>query len=550
MRALVPLTAGSFGTAIIGWRVLLLREAQHQAVQLLGRQLVGLLEDSLWEPLITVKFWFYLASVFLAWELRVELLVLSRLLLQAFTTLVVGLAWLFGWFLVIVNGWWQSSRHRAAVELGCHVGEERGEDLTSMAVVAAAAAADPVPFPRGTFLLVSRPPSWDEVWIAGYVNGATDILARTTLPDGSDWCWVVVRLVGMAVKPPVIRVDGSRGPPAGVAAQSINWIYTPPDCNQIWEADAVEVVSLSQEANLILNQLGNSLDGVTVNTAGAGGDLVPLVLMGAQGMMGPGGHAQNAGGNPGGAGLGLRNKDGMPSSAELSALEKAVQQLQALALSGSSKDKKAKKQEKKKKKKKSRRSSKKSRKKKRKSSSSSSSSGTSRSRSRSSSRSSSTSDSKKPLVWSDKAKDKRVDYQQLTHVDQLKFKKKGDLVAFAAKHPGALTAHFLASVYNRLSKGTISRSSQLRDPSVAAWAQIHSGLTEPRDLKEVQTLGEVLDHVNRREIARAMDVLCQRIIAIQAARGKGGSWEKAEALELVNTQKALASSSMLALTYG
>lgn len=31
-------------------------------------------------------------------------------------------------------------------------------------------------------------------------------------------------------------------------------------------------------------------------------------------------------------------------------------------------------------------------------------------------------------------------------------------------------------------------------------------------------------------------------------KGKGGSWEKAEALELVNTQKTLASSSMLALT--
>ena len=84
-------------------------------------------------------------------------------------------------------------------------------------------------------------------------------------------------------------------------------------------------------------------------------------------------------------------------------------------------------------------------------------------------------------------------------------------MAFAAKHPGALTAHFLASVFNRLSKGTVSRSSQLRDPSVSAWAQIHSGLTEPRDLKEVLTLGEVLDHVNRREIARAMDTLCKRI---------------------------------------
>ena len=62
------------------------------------------------------------------------------------------------------------------------------------------------------------------------------------------------------------------------------------------------------------------------------------------------------------------------------------------------------------------------------------------------------------------------------------------------------------------------------------------------------TLSEVLDAVNRREIAQAMDIVCQRILAIQAAKTKGGSWEKAEAIELVNNSKSLASTSMLALT--
>ena len=110
-----------------------------------------------------------------------------------------------------------------------------------MAVVAAAAAADPVPFPRCTFVLIPRPPCWDEVWIAGYVNGASDCQHSR--------CW------------------------------------------------------------------GRS------RSFGAGG------------------------GNQGAAGLGLRNGDGMQSSAELSGLEKAVQQLQALALSDSPKDKKSKKRE-------------------------------------------------------------------------------------------------------------------------------------------------------------------------------------------------------------
>ena len=243
--------------------------------------------------------------------------------------------------------------------------------------------------------------------------------------------------------------------------------------------------------------------------------------------MGPGGSGAAPGG--GGAGLGLQSGGAAPTSEELKALEKAVQQLQAMAISSEEERKKSKRKKEKKSKKSDKKDKKKRKKKKRSDSTSSSSSG-SRSRSRSSS--SSASSSRKPLVWKEKGKDKKVSYEDLTHVDQLRLKKKGDLLNFAAKNPGALTAHFLAGVYARLSKGTIHRSSQLREASVSAWAHQHSGLTEPRDLKEVLTLAEVLDHVNRREIARQ----------------KGGTWEKAENLELINSQRTLASSSMLALT--
>ena len=259
--------------------------------------------------------------------------------------------------------------------------------------------------------------------------------------------------------------------------------------------------------------------------------------------MGPGGSGAAPGG--GGAGLGLQSGGAAPTSEELKALEKAVQQLQAMAISSEEERKKSKRKKEKKSKKSDKKDKKKRKKKKRSDSTSSSSSG-SRSRSRSSS--SSASSSRKPLVWKEKGKDKKVSYEDLTHVDQLRLKKKGDLLNFAAKNPGALTAHFLAGVYARLSKGTIHRSSQLREASVSAWAHQHSGLTEPRDLKEVLTLAEVLDHVNRREIARALDIIVQRIVAIQSARQKGGTWEKAENLELINSQRTLASSSMLALT--
>ena len=190
---------------------------------------------------------------------------------------------------------------------------------------------------------------------------------------------------------------------------------------------------------------------------------------------------------------------------------------------------------------------KKDKKKRKKSASTTSSSSSSRSRSRSS-QSSSSGKSRRPLRWKDDGKDKKVSFAHLSHVDGLKLKKKGDLVVFAAKNPGALTAHFLAGVYARLSKGTITRTSQLRDVSVAQWAHQYAGLTEVRDIKEVLTLAEVLDAVNRKEVATALDVLCQRILAIQAAKQKGGSWEKAEQIELVDSRKTLASSSMLALT--
>eukprot|EP00435_Cladocopium_sp_Y103_P014335 s49_g3.t1 len=369
-----------------------------------------------------------------------------------------------------------------------------------MAVVAApgAAGGPPIaPFPVGSYVLISRPPSWDEIWIAGSLANNTDVLGRTTVSDGSDWTWVVVRLVALSVKSPLESPDGSRRAPAGVPPAAVNWIYTPPNCDALWVPDPVE--------------------GKWVQAAGGGG-----------------------------AGLGLQNVGSSPTSEELKALEKAVQQLQAMAISSEEERKKSKKKQKSRKSKKSDKKDKKKKKKKKRSRSSSSSSSTSRSRSRSSSNS--TSSSRKPLAWKEKGRDRKVSYEDLTHVDQLRLKKKGDLLNFAAKNPGALTAHFLAGVYARLSKGTVHRTSQLREASVSAWAHQHSGLTEPRDLKEVLTLAEVLDHVNRRETARALDIIVQRIVAIQAARQKGGSWEKAENLELVSNQRSLASTSMLALT--
>ena len=108
-------------------------------------------------------------------------------------------------------------------------------------------------------------------------------------------------------------------------------------------------------------------------------------------------------------------------------------------------------------------------------------------------------------------------------------------MAFAERHPGALAAHFLNGVGLRLGMGPAMREKDLHKPSVTAWAQQFSGVSEVRDQREILTIARTLDYVNRQEIGQALDVLVQRIVSIQSAKMKGGSWEKSEQLELIPT---------------
>lgn len=152
-----------------------------------------------------------------------------------------------------------------------------------------------------------------------------------------------------------------------------------------------------------------------------------------------------------------------------------------------------------------------------------------RSRSRSSSRSSTES----YLRWRPRARNRLVGPTAERRLEGEKFKARGDLLSFAARRPGALSAFFLAMVHRKLCQGRITQSKPLRRMSVTTWAQQHSGLTEQRDLKEVLTLATVVDLMNSDDLSAAMDVMTQRIAAIQRAKSKSCSWEKAENLELV-----------------
>ncbi|CAK9030997.1 unnamed protein product [Durusdinium trenchii] len=373
------------------------------------------------------------------------------------------------------------------------------------------------------FFLSERSGEWDEIWVAGLVPDSGELIARSTNEDGSDWIWSLIRCEAGSLRPPV-GAGAQRAAPPGIAPATVNWICSPEHVDQRWAPTVAEAAALKQEAAVLglhVKRIGVQDGQVTI--PGRGMSLIPFTaapIAGGASAAAPRGAVGALGPVP------APEADG--GAFNLQSLSDVIQELKDMA-----RKKEGQSKEKSKKKKRSRKKSKdKKKKKKRKDSSSGSS--TSRSRSSASSRSSSQSSSG-PLLWKPKGKDREVSYKKVHAVDSEKFKRKGELLAYASRHPGALSGHFLASIYARLSKGKVERSSQLREASVVSWAAQHSGLTEVRDVREVLTLAEAMDAVNRKEIARAMDILAQRILAIQQAKRKGGSWEKARGHTWVNS---------------
>ena len=122
-------------------------------------------------------------------------------------------------------------------------------------------------------------------------------------------------------------------------------------------------------------------------------------------------------------------------------------------------------------------------------------------------------------------------------IDATKFKDRATLMTFCQRHPGALTAHFLGQVRQKVkgASGVLTQSKHLRDVDMVSWLQAGgSGVTEKRDLREVLTLATVVDLVNKDNVAQALDVIVMRVQAIQKAKSKGGDWEKASKLELIS----------------
>jgi len=137
------------------------------------------------------------------------------------------------------------------------------------------------------------------------------------------------------------------------------------------------------------------------------------------------------------------------------------------------------------------------------------------------------------VIWKAHGKNKKVKGSQVRKLETEKFKAHGDVLGFASKHPGAFSGFFLAMIHQKVSQGQLSQTKQLARVPLTQWAAASTGLTELRDQREVQTLALAMELISRRELASVMDVLAMRIQAIQSAKAKNGSWEKASKAELI-----------------
>ena len=121
-------------------------------------------------------------------------------------------------------------------------------------------------------------------------------------------------------------------------------------------------------------------------------------------------------------------------------------------------------------------------------------------------------------------------------MDYEKYKTAAMLRSFHVRYPGALTAHFLHQVRQRMrgASGVATNAKELKDVCLAEFVSGgYTGLTEVRDVREAATIAQVVDLLNKKLPERAVDVLVMRLQAVMKAKIKGGNWENAMKMELI-----------------
>lgn len=132
---------------------------------------------------------------------------------------------------------------------------------------------------------------------------------------------------------------------------------------------------------------------------------------------------------------------------------------------------------------------------------------------------------------------KRTKYSQEHYLrfNTMRFRKRSDLLNFAARYPGALAAQFLTQVRQKMSTGLPADTEELLATDTSSWAQ-NSNLCElkdVRDSKEAVFLCRLLTELNHKRLPQCADMIACRLREMKMAKREGGSWEKASVVSLM-----------------
>lgn len=109
----------------------------------------------------------------------------------------------------------------------------------------------------------------------------------------------------------------------------------------------------------------------------------------------------------------------------------------------------------------------------------------------------------------------------------MRFKRRGDVLEYHHKYPGALAARFLCRVHQKLGQELPSDTDELHLTDVAAsWASAHALLKDASDQKEVVFLSRLLSELGQNRLPELADFVAMQIREIRAAKAEQSSWDK------------------------
>ena len=127
----------------------------------------------------------------------------------------------------------------------------------------------------------------------------------------------------------------------------------------------------------------------------------------------------------------------------------------------------------------------------------------------------------------------------------LRVRKRSDLFKLSQQYPGALGALFLMQVKTKMLGGSPDKVGDLYRIDPSRWATSLTGLTEIRDLREVQLLSKVVGKLNSGQVVDAVDLAAMRIKELLHAKVRsGGTWDTAALVSLMPADGASVSAAM------